>query len=151
MSSQLASDHTTAAAPSRSLLRSAATAFVVALVANLVILAIATAIVDVPDNFTPLDPGPTVIWTLIGVAAAAGVYRLLLSRASDPVSTFRQKVVPVAFVLSLIPDVLIWAMGSFDGAAKAETVLPLMLMHVAAAAACWALLPTTPSARRPQA
>ena len=59
--------------------------------------------------------------------------------------------VPVALAVSLIPDVLIWTNGAYGGAATAETVLPLMAMHVAAALACATLLPRLAEARRPSA
>ena len=108
--------------------------------ANLVILALASAISDVPERFTPLQPGSIVFMTLLGVALAAGFYAVLRSRVADPAATFR-KIVPVALVVSLIPDVMIWAQGAYTGAAKAETVLPLMAMHVVTAAIVAALLP----------
>ena len=122
------------------LLRAAAETAAVALVANLAILAVATAVVDVPDRFTPLQPGSVVFMTILGVALAAGLFRVLSARAGDTTATFR-KVVAAGFVLSLVPDVLIWADGAYEGAAKAETVLPLMLMHVAAATAVATILP----------
>ena len=122
------------------LLRAAAETAGVALVANLAILAVATAVVDVPDRFTPLQPGSVVFMTILGVALAAGLFRALSARSTDPAGTFR-KVVVAGFVLSLVPDVLIWANSAYEGAAKAETVLPLMLMHVAAATAVATILP----------
>ena len=129
------------------LLRAAAITAAVALLVNLVIWAVATAITDVPDRFVPLQPGAVVFFTIVGVAAAAGLFRLLLARVSDPTATFR-RVVPVALAVSLVPDVLIWANGAYGGAAKAETVLPLMAMHVAAAVACATLLPALATSRR---
>jgi hypothetical protein len=122
------------------LLRAAGITLVAALVANLVIWAIAQAVSDVPDRFTPLQPGTVVFFTVLGVAGAAGLLALLRSRSADPAGTFR-KIVPVVLVVSLIPDVLIWAQGAYDDAAKAETVLPLMAMHIVTAAICWAILP----------
>ena len=125
----------TAVAERRRLLRATAVTTVVAVLANLVIWAAATAISDVPDRFTPLRPGSVAFLTIIGVAAAAGVFGLLLSRVRNPTATFR-RLVPAALAVSLIPDVLIWATDAYDGAARAETVLPLMAMHVATAIAC---------------
>jgi len=129
------------------LLRAAAITTAAALVVNLVIWAVASAISDVPDRFTPLQPGSIVFMTVIGVAAAAGVYAFLRSRVSDPVATFR-RIVPVALAVSLIPDVLIWVSDGYEGAAKAETVLPLMAMHVATALVVVALLPRRSGSRR---
>jgi hypothetical protein len=129
------------------LLRAAALTGAAALVVNLIIWAIASAISDVPDRFTPLQPGSIVFMTVLGVAAAAGVYAFLRSRVSDPAATFR-RIVPVALAVSLVPDVLIWASDGYEGAAKAETVLPLMAMHVATALIVAALLPRREEASR---
>jgi hypothetical protein len=128
------------------LLRAAAVTAAAALAANLVIWAIANAISDVPDRFTPLQPGSVVFMTILGVGLAAGFYALLRSRVDDPAATFR-KIVPVAAAISLIPDVMIWANDAYEGAAKAETVLPLMAMHVAAAIICAVLLPKLAGSR----
>ena len=132
---------TTDAAPRRGLLAAAATTAGVATVANLAVYALTDALVDVPERFTPLQPGSVVFMTILGVVLAAAFLRVLAGRSDTPVETFR-KIVPVALVLSLIPDIGIWASGAYAGAAEAQTVLPLMAMHVVAAAAAWQLLPT---------
>ena len=123
------------AAPARGLLRAAAITAAAATAVNLAIWALTDALVDVPERFTPLTPGSVVFLTVLGVLLAAGFLRLLAGRSSRPVETFR-RIVPVALVLSLIPDALIWASGAYEGAAEAQTVLPLMAMHVVAGAAC---------------
>ena len=143
MSTQTAAPARTASAQDaqrRGPLKAAATTAAVATAANLAIWAITDALVDVPERFTPLQPGSIVFMTLLGVALAAGFMRLLAGRSDRPVETFR-RIVPVALVLSLIPDIGIWASGAYEGTAEAQTVLPLMAMHVVAAAAAWQLLP----------
>ena len=122
------------------LLRAAAITTGAALVINLIILAIAKAAIDVPDRFTPLQPGSVAFMTILGIALATGFYALLRSRVDNPAATFR-RIVPIALIVSLIPDVLIWTSDAYDGAAKAETVLPLMAMHLATAAVVATLLP----------
>ncbi len=129
------------ASPRRGLLAAAATTAGVATAANLAIYALTDALVDVPERFTPLQPGSVVFMTLLGIALAAGFLRLLAGRTDRPAETFR-RIVPVALVLSLIPDLAIWASGAYEGAAEAQTVLPLMAMHVVAATAAWLLLPS---------
>ena len=147
MSSQLTPTASATTAPGRrSLLRATLVTTVAALVANLAIWAAATALIDVPDRFTPLQPGAVAFLTVIGVVAAAGLFRLLLSRVQNPAATLR-RIVPIALAASLIPDALIWATDAYDGAATAATVLPLMAMHVAAAVACATLLPALASDR----
>jgi hypothetical protein len=128
-------------APSRGKLAATATTIASATAANLAIWALADALVDIPARFTPLQPGSVVFMTVLGVLLAAGFLRLLAARADRPAQTFR-RIVPVALVLSLIPDIAIWANGAYQGAAEAQTVLPLMAMHVVAAAAAWLLLPS---------
>ena len=130
----------TAGAERHGLLRAAAIAAGVALVINLIILAIAKAAVDVPDRFTPLQPGSVAFMTILGTALATSFFTALRSRVADSVATFR-RLVPVVLVVSLIPDVLIWAGDAYDGAARAETVLPLMAMHLGTAVVVAALLP----------
>ena len=143
----LASQLVAAAPERRNLLRATAITAAAALAINLAIWTAATAIVDVPDRFTPLTPGAVGFLTIIGVAAAAALYRILLSRSQNPLLTFR-RIVPAALVVSLIPDALIWATGAYEGAATAETVLPLMLMHVGAAVVCATVLPALATSRR---
>ena len=77
------------------LLRAAAITAGVSLVVNLVILAIATALSDVPERFTPLQPGSVAFMTILGVALAAGLFALVRSRAANPTAAFR-KIVPTA-------------------------------------------------------
>jgi hypothetical protein len=143
MSTQTASVPRTAG---RSLLKSAAITAAAATVGNLVIWAIADAAVDVPSRFTPLQPGSVVFMTILGVVLAAVAYKVLAGRSSTPAATFR-KIVPIALLVSLVPDVLIWVSDGYEGAAKAETVLPLMAMHVLTAAIVYALLPKGDEAR----
>ncbi len=133
----LAADH----APRRGFLSATAITAVAATGANLAIWALTHALVDVPDRFLPLQAGSVVFLTIIGVLLAAGFLRLLAKRSSRPSETFR-RIVPVALAVSLIPDLLIWTSGAYQGAAVAQTVLPLMAMHVVAAAAAWLLLPS---------
>ncbi len=137
---------TATAAPRRGFLTATAAAVGAAAVINLAIWAVTDALVDVPERFTPLQPGSVVFMTLLGVLLAAGFLRVLAGRVERPAETFR-RIVPVALVLSLIPDALIWANGAYEGAAEAQTVLPLMAMHVAAAAVSWFLLPAAVARR----
>jgi hypothetical protein len=146
MSTQdLALPRTDIRSKSRGLLKGAATTAVAATIGNLVIWAIATAAIDVPERFTPLQPGSVVFMTVLGVVLAAVAFKIVAGRSATPVETFR-KIVPVALVASFVPDVLIWAGEGYEGAAEAKTVLPLMAMHVLAGAAVYFLLPSSPDA-----
>ena len=107
-------------ARTRPLWRAGAITAMTALIANLAIYALASALVDIPDRFTPLQPGSVAFLTILGVIAATGVYRALNTRSPQPVLAFR-RIVPVALVVSLTPDALIWATGAYGGTATAKT------------------------------
>ena len=66
------------------LFRAATLTVFVALAVNLIIRQLATAIVDVPHRFSPLQPGPVTFLT-IGGAAAAAAFGLLRTRTAHPV------------------------------------------------------------------
>ena len=124
----------------RGLFAAAAITLAAATAANLAVWALADALVEVPERFTPLQPGSVVFMTVLGVILAAGFLALLIGRSERPAATFR-RIVPIALAVSLVPDVLIWTSGAYEGAAEAQTVLPLMAMHVVTAAIAWLLLP----------
>ena len=107
-----------------------------AVAANLVLRAAAVAVFDVPPEFEPLaTAGPTVFLTVVGVGAGLGVAIVVDKRSERPVPLF-QRIVLVALLLSLVPDV--WMLTDSGGeafpGATVPAVVTLMLQHVAAAA-----------------
>ena len=107
-----------------------------AVAANLVLRAAALAVFDIPPEFEPLaTAGPTVFLTVVGVAAGLGVALIVDKRSERPVPLF-QRIVLVALLLSLVPDLwMLTESGSeaFPGA-TVPAVVTLMLQHAAAAA-----------------
>ncbi len=107
-----------------------------AVAANLVVRAAGLAAFDVPPEFEPLaTAGPTVFLTVVGVAAGLGVAVAVQKLAARPVPLF-QRIVVVALLVSLVPDLLMLTEGgaaAFPGATVAAVVI-LMVQHVAAAA-----------------
>ena len=77
---------------------------------------------------------------LVGVLLATATCFVLNRFTRSPVATFK-RVAPAALVLSFAPDVAIWASHAYNHTARASTVVPLMLMHVAVGAICLILLP----------
>ena len=107
-----------------------------AVAANLVLRAAALAVFDVPPEFESLaTAGPTVFLTVVGVAAGLGVALIVDKRSERPVPLF-QRIVVVALLLSLLPD--LWLLTESGGeafpGATVPAVMTLMLQHVAAAA-----------------
>ena len=119
----------------------------VSLAGVLIIRAIAVSVVDVPSAFEPLQTGAVIGPTVLGVVFATTICLILNRTVSRPVDTFR-RIATLSFVLLFVPDIAIWANHSYDGTAKASTVLPLMLMHVAVFTACVTLLPALGRQRR---
>lgn len=107
-----------------------------AVAANLVLRAAALAVFDIPPEFEPLaTAGPTVLLTVMGVAAGLAVALAVDKRSEHPVPLF-QRIVLIALLLSLVPD--IWMLTDSGGegfpGATVPAVLTLMAQHVAAAA-----------------
>ena len=107
-----------------------------AVAANLVLRAAALAVFDIPPEFEPLaTAGPTVFLTVVGVGAGLGVAVAVDKRSEHPIPLF-QRIVLVALLLSLLPD--LWMLTESGGEAFPGAAVPavatLVVQHVAAAA-----------------
>ena len=108
----------------------------VAVAANLVLRAAALLVFDISPAFEPLaTAGPTVFLTTVGVAAGLGVALAVNRSSARPVPLY-QRIVLVALLLSLVPD--LWMLTASGSEAYPDATLPavitLMVQHVAAAA-----------------
>ena len=110
-------------------------AAVASLVATVAIRAITVSIETVPSAFTPLHTSSVVFLTILGVVGATVACLVLNALVASPLATFR-RLVPIALTLSFIPDVLIWTSHAYEHTARASTVVPLLIMHVAVASIC---------------
>ena len=107
-----------------------------AVAANLVVRAAAVLVFDIPPEFEPLaTAGPTIFLTVIGVGAGLVAALTIDSLSDRPVPLF-QRIVVVALLVSLVPDLYMLTSGgqeAFPGA-TVPAVITLMVQHVAAAA-----------------
>ncbi|MFD1645498.1 DUF6069 family protein [Haloarchaeobius litoreus] len=114
-----------------------AVALVAALLGNLAILNLAISAALAPDLMA-LDYPPVAILTTVGVLGAAVVYWLLSTRVESPTQTFTGLAWGV-LVLSFVPDIGILLV---DETATAAGVGALAFMHLTAAVACIAFIPS---------
>ena len=106
-------------------------AIVVSVALNAAVAAIAHA-AGASDDFNPLKFASYTSLTVIGVLAAAAVWAVIRSRASDPRKVLGV-LVPVVVVLSLIPDLMVGVQDSQAGTSWGA-VVALMVMHFVVAA-----------------
>jgi hypothetical protein len=125
-----------------------AIAAVAAVVANLVLRALAVAVLDIPQpEFEPLQPRAVAFSTAGGVVAAGVVYAIVERFARDPRRTFLVVAV-IALVLSLwAPLSLGLADPPENPGTDAGSVGTLIAMHVLAAAISVPVLLRVPSRR----
>lgn len=104
-----------------------------AIVVNVVIRTVAVSVLGIDGGFLPLGVGPTVFFTVVGMAGAVVVFGLVIRLAKRPVRVFR-RVALVVLLVSLAPDLLLLFSGSMPGTTVAG-VFTLMVEHVAS----WAI------------
>jgi hypothetical protein len=116
-----------------------AVAFPLAVVAAVVVGALGTTVIaaiahgaGVAHSFSPLHPGSYIALIVLGVLGGAVGWQLVRVKAGQPARVLRS-LVPVAVILSFIPDIIIGITGSFH--ATWGGVIALMAAHVVVATA----------------
>jgi Family of unknown function (DUF6069) len=105
-------------------------AIVAATAVNVLIGYLAVTFLDILKLFFPLNGYDTIVpFTVIGVAAATGVYALITRYSRSPMRLFLQ-IAGTALALSFVPDILLLVFSA--PGATPISVGVLMLMHVAA-------------------
>jgi hypothetical protein len=107
---------------------------VASIIANLVVRALLFAVLPLPGDFPPLQPGSLVVFTAVGTFLAAVVFAVIARFSSRPVSTFRIVAI-IALVVSVLPNLALMAnpeAAPFPGG-NALAFGSLVVFHVVAA------------------
>ena len=116
----------------------------VAVIGNLIVRTLGVNLFAIPDTFLALNVPPTILFTLVGVLGAIGVFAWLGRRSPRPISRFT-RVAAVVLVVSLVPDLGLLA-APMPGSSLAAVGV-LMVEHIVAAAASVGLLTTLARSR----
>jgi Family of unknown function (DUF6069) len=102
-----------------------------AAVANVLVAMALRDGLGVPAAFQPLSTPDVAIFTIVGMIGATLVFAWVARTQPDPRRAF-VRIAAVGFIVSLLPDLAVWAMGVFPGTTTAG-ILSLMALHVVAA------------------
>lgn len=119
-------------------------AILIAVIANVIVYFIGTALVSVPPEFLPLaNVVPTIIFTIIGVLGAVIAFAIVARVSRQPIRTYRL-IAGIALIISILPDFTLQSNPMFPGATPASIAI-LVLMHFVAAsvAVYWLTTRTT--------
>lgn len=125
------------------LTRRGAVALFVALAVNMALVLLAN-VAGIAPRLDPLNYGPVVLFTTLGIVGATLTYAALTRFVANPDRTFTV-VAGIVLVLSIIPDVVF--VPTLPGATTAGAAL-LAFMHVTAGAAAIVYLTDLPTRRR---
>lgn len=106
---------------------------IAAVVANQIVHFLAIALFNISPEFPPLQPGPPIAFTIMGVLGAVIVFAIIGRLSRRPIGLFR-RIALVVLVLSFIPDIALLLTGAMPGTSLVA-VGTLMLMHTVA----WAI------------
>ena len=118
--------------------------------ANLIVRALAFALLPLSTHFPPLEGQSVIVLTVAGVALASGVYALVRRLSTHPVRTYTL-IAGVALVISLLPLALIWSdPAAFGPGTTRPEVAVMAVFHCVAALLSAGMLPRlAPAAQQP--
>ncbi|MFJ2240390.1 DUF6069 family protein [Streptomyces sp. NPDC087859] len=96
------------------------------------LIALVSRAAGASDDFEPLQPGPYVTFTVLGILVGAAGWAVIRRRSAQP-RTLVYWLVPAVVVISLVPDLLMFV-SDYIPHADAAGIIGLVLMHVAVAA-----------------
>jgi hypothetical protein len=106
---------------------------------NLILLAIANLLVEIPPKFEPLGPLRVSIFTVAFLIPAIIIYAILAAKAKHPIRTYRI-IGWIFLIVSFIPDIAMLYVDFMPGATVTAVTI-LMLTHVVAGLIALYLLP----------
>jgi cytochrome bd-type quinol oxidase subunit 2 len=113
-------------------------AAVVAVIGNIIVQQLTLALFTIPASFPPFNLPPIILFTVVGVVGAAGVFALLGRTTERPIRWF-WIISLVVLLLSFIPNIALLITSSLPGT-TVPGVISLMIMHVVPAAASVGML-----------
>ena len=108
-------------------------AIVAAVIANQIVRFLAVSLFDISPEFMPLQVGPPLVFTIMGVLGAVIVYAAIGRFSRRPIRLFRA-IALIVLVLSFLPDIGLLATGMVPGTTPVA-VGALAVMHIVA----WAI------------
>jgi hypothetical protein len=108
-------------------------AIVASAIANQIIGILAVPLLNISPEFPPLQVGPPIMFTIIGVLGAIIVYAIVGRLSRRPIRLFRV-IALIVLVLSFIPDIGLLTSNMLPGTTP-TAVITLAIMHVVA----WAI------------
>jgi hypothetical protein len=108
-------------------------AIVASVIANQIVHFLALSLFNISPDFPPLQFGPPIMFTIIGVLGAVIVYAIVGRLSHRPIRLFRV-IALIVLVLSFIPDIGLLTSGMLPGTTPVA-VASLSVMHIAA----WAI------------
>jgi hypothetical protein len=103
-------------------------AIVAAVIANQIVRIIAVSLLNISPEFPPLQIGPPIMFTIMGVLGAIIVYAIIGRLSRRPIRLFRV-IALIVLVLSFLPDIGLLTSNMMPGTTPAA-VLTLASMHV---------------------
>ena len=118
---------------SRRLLWVGPLAIVASVIANQIVRILAVSLFNISPEFMPLQIGPPIAFTIMGVLGAVIVYAIIGRLSRRPIRLFRV-IALIVLVLSFIPDIGLLMTGMIPGTSPVA-VGTLASMHIVA----WAI------------
>jgi hypothetical protein len=103
-------------------------AIIAAIIVNQILRLLAVSLLNISSEFPPLQVGPPIFFTLIGVLGAAIVFAIIARFSRRPIRLFRT-IALVVLLISFVPDILLLTSNAMPGTSPVA-VGSLAIMHL---------------------